>query len=148
MDNILTIFKIMIIVSIVYSLGMTLIAYSLPADSISYPDMFKESLTNADIDDISTSLEDSMQLQTNVPVIDIGTLVFYTGNFLLDLLLNFITAVPQMFGLLITGLGILINADPFMITRIQVALTALWLAMYVIGIIQFITGLRSGSNLV
>jgi hypothetical protein len=139
-------FKVMIIVMLFYATSITLITYALedvaPAQAQLLP--YSELSEEIDLEGVSTQVEDSLTRQTDIPVVEVGALVFYSGNILIDLLLNFAYAVPQMIALLIHGLQTLLNIDVQIWAIVQIFASVLITALYFIGLIQLLTGIRSG----
>lgn len=142
-------FRVLIYVMLFYSVSITLLAYALPAGALNFVTVFSEGTQDtSSLDNLNAEVQDSLTRQTNIPVIELGALVFYSGNILVDLLVNFVYALPQMFGLLIHGITSLFNLDAYIFQTIQAFATILMTVMYILGIIQLITGLRSGTNIV
>lgn len=138
-------FKGTIIVMLFYSFCITMLAYAMPAEALQYNTMFSQSQeATIDLDSISQQVEGSLQDQTNIPVIELGALVFYSGNILLDLLLNFAFALPQMFSLLINGFLAIFNIDSGIAVIIQGFASGAMLIVYFISLIQMLTNVRSG----
>jgi len=134
---------IMLIVQGFFSMGITLISYGLPEDARNKIGMFTENQN--DILETEEKIESSLTKQTNIPIIDMGALVFYSGNLVIDLLLNFIFAIPEMITLLMNCVLIIFSIDPFIIQQLQIFTSVLFSMIYFIGIIQLILGMRSGS---
>lgn len=138
-------FKVMIIVMLFYAVSITMIAYALEGTTAGNQILpFQELANDVDLEGTSAQIEDSLTQQTNIPVIEVGALVFYSGNILIDLLLNFVYAVPQMLGLLIHGITTLFNLDSVIFAYVQIFSSVLITALYFIGLIQLLTGVRSG----
>ena len=98
MGNALQIVSVIILVQLFYAFGITLYTHALGEipDGANYLDVFND-VANADtLESTGTQLQDSISQQTNIPILEAGALVFYSGNIILDLLLNFATALPQM----------------------------------------------------
>jgi hypothetical protein len=139
-------FKTIILVQIFFSAAMTILAYSLTGLGVSpnYISSYSELAGNINITNIQTDLESSLTQQQNIPVIEIGALIFYSGNILIDLLLNFFFAVPEMIGLLTNGISQLFSIDGQIWMQVQVFASVTIVALYVIGIIQLLTNVRAG----
>jgi hypothetical protein len=144
MSNTMKLFTMILIVQLFYGFAVTTMAYAVPDDAKTYVTSFSEVDSNLDLETIGTDVEESLESQTNIPVIDIGALVFYSGNILIDLLLNFVLAIPSMITLLINGLMMLINADGYLVLQLQTFAGVLITVLYFIGIIQLLTNVRSG----
>lgn len=144
MANPIEIFKATIILQLFYSFAITILVYSLAGQGILITEGFTDVSEGISLANTSTELQNSLESQTSIPVVDIGALVLYSGNILIDLLANFIFAVPQMITLLINGLMYLIGIDTTITNQIQLFASVLISAMYVIGLIQMLTSIRSG----
>lgn len=140
-------FKIMIMVQLFYAFAMTGAAYVMPDGTFYQLERWSQITDEISLQGTSEQIQNSMESQTQIPVIDAGALVFYSGNILLDLLLNFAFAVPQMFGMLITGITILlpgINAG--LSTVVQLFVSVAFIVLYFLGLMQLIMGIRSGGR--
>lgn len=137
-------FKTIIIVMLFYSVSITLLTYALPSDAKHYVDPFSEVANDINLENTSAQLKDSVEAQTSIPVIELGALVFYSGNILVDLLLNFAYAIPQMIGLILNGILLLLNIDSYVFAVVQIFASVIVTVLYFIGIIQLLTSVRSG----
>lgn len=141
-------FKAIILVMLFYSFATTVIAYSLPNDSLVHTDIFTNFQGGTvDMNSISSEVQDSLEQQTNIPVIEMGALVFYSGNILLDLLVNFAFAIPGMLTVLLNGIMQLFGLDTQLVYFLQTFISAVMMALYFFGLLQLITGLRSGRSI-
>jgi hypothetical protein len=113
-------FKAIIVVQLFFGFGMTLLAYAMPVDSLDYVTAFTDVSSSINLNDTASMVQENLQRQTNIPVVEIGALVFYSGNILIDLLLNFLFAIPEMIGLLIHGVMFLINVDGYAFALLEV----------------------------
>lgn len=147
--NILNSLVAVIVVMVFWSFAITTVTYSLPQDVIdnSQPEIFNSINGDFDITSIETSVTENLESQTNIPVVDIGSLVFYSGNLFLDLILNFVTALPQMLGMLITALNLILNVDGYYIELVQAVIMGLTTVIYIISIISFVLNIRSGQSI-
>lgn len=143
-DNSLSYLKIIVLVQFFFALGITLLTYTLPADTLNYVTGFSEVGLSLDFETTTAQVQESLDQQTNIPVIELGALVFYSGNIILDLLLNFSFAIPQMFTLLLQGIMIIVGVDSQIALTVQLFISALVLTLYFIELIQLLTGVRSG----
>lgn len=133
-------------VSLFYGFAITALVYGLCdgsyADPCSYVSGFASE--GADLAGVGSEVEGALTRQTNLPVVELGALLFYSGNIFLDLILNFLTAVPQMFGLLVTGIMMLFNFDSGIVNIVQVFVTVSATVFYIIACIVMLTNVRSG----
>lgn len=144
MANIMDLFKVMLVVQLFYAFAITSLAYGMPEETRQYVTGFSDVSSTIDLESISGQVEESLESQLNIPVIELGALIFYSGNILIDLLLNFLFAIPQMIGMLINGLMLLINVDSYLFAVVELFASGVVVIMYFIGIIQLLTGIRSG----
>ena len=141
-------FKTMVLVMIFFSFGINILVYSMPTETLNYFDPYNDFTNNYPVQNISNSVEGSLQKSKNLPVIELGALVFYSGNFFLDLLLNFAFAVPIMFGLLVSGLQALFGFDPMFVSYIEGFVTVTVSVLYLISLFEFITNIRSQRGII
>ena len=142
--TIMSYFKAVIVVMLFYSVCITMITYALPADARVQTQIFSNFNEDISLEGTSTLVEDSIQEQTNIPVVEVGALVFYSGNIILDLMLNFAFAIPEMLGLLVNGFMLLFNVDSYLFAIVEIFASVAVTIMYMIGLIQLLTGIRSG----
>lgn len=148
MKNALSIFMIMLIIQLFYASGVTIIAYSLPAELQDYAQPSTSVASNIDIEQVSGDLEDSLQSQLNIPLIDLGALVFYSGNIIVDLLLNFLTALPQLITLVIDTIFQIMNVDGQYTIFVQTFLTGIVAIYYFLSLIVLVTNIRGRGSIV
>lgn len=144
MASMMDMFKWIIIVQLFYAVSITLIAYALPADSLNYVSAFSDVANDIDLEGVSDQVQESFEKQTDIPVIELGALVFYSGNILIDLLLNFAFAIPEMIGLIINGILLLLNIDSYVFVVVQLFMSVLVMVLYLLSLIQLLTNVRSG----
>lgn len=144
-SGIMTTFKVTLIVMLFYSFSITVIAEFIPESGRAYVTSFSEGTTTVDeFSDYSQDVQEQLTQQTNIPVLDVGSLVFYSGNILLNLLINFVYAIPQMIGFLIHGLTLMLNLDKMIVYYIELFSAVVVSILYIVGLVQLITGVRSG----
>lgn len=147
MADMVDLVKVVILVQLFFSLGITLTSHAIPENALNYVTSFSDLGSDMSFDGISDKVQSSLQSQTNIPVIELGVLVFYSGNILLDFLLNFAFAIPELISLIINGLLMLFpfgEAVAFIPATIQIFSSVAIMAYYFIGLMQLITGIRSG----
>lgn len=142
--EIMSLFKVMIMCQLFFSVGVSMFIYSMPDDAVNHIDSFSDLSDSIDLENVSSEVQSNIERQTNIPIIDVGALVFYSGNILLDLLLNFVFAIPEMIGLIISGITRLFSFDAILIAYIQLFSSVALIVWYFISLIQLITGIRSG----
>lgn len=133
-----------LIIMLFYSLAINGLTYSMPEQSLNYVTSFSDLSNDIEIEGISQEVTESVEAQTNIPVVELGALVFYSGNILIDLLLNFAFAIPQMIIILLSSITFLLGVDSVYLNMLQLFLTVTITIVYFLAIIQLITGIRSG----
>lgn len=144
MAEVVKIFMSMIMIQLFFAFAVTAIAYTLPADAVHYTTAFSDLAGDISLNSVGEEVQSSLEKQTNIPVIELGALVFYSGNILLDLLLNFAFAIPEMFSLLLNTFMFLFGYDGYILALIQLLISVAFIIVYFIGLIQLVTGIRSG----
>jgi hypothetical protein len=136
-----------IIVQIFFGFAMTAISYVIPDDAKVYADSYFDVAGSTDINQVTGKIQEAMTRQTNIPLIDLGALVFYSGNFILDLFVNMAFAIPIMIGLIVNGLMNLFNLYSPMVNLIEITVAGLWLCMYFMGLIQMLLNMRTRAGI-
>lgn len=134
---------LVVTIQLFYGFGVTLLAYSLPSESVNLISTYQEPSSNLNVDDISSTIEENLQSQLNVPLIDIGSLVFYSGNILIDMIINFFTAIPSMITIAISTFFMFFPVDAFIATQIKLLLWVFAAILYFIAFLAFIMNIRS-----
>jgi hypothetical protein len=93
--------------------------------------------------DITSKVQSSFSSSRKIPVIELAFLVFYTGNIVIDMIANFITALPGMFNLLVTALCMLFNVPAFYAVAIKLIIFSMLTVLYVLMLIQFLLSIVS-----
>lgn len=137
-------FLILAIVMLFWSLGINIFTYTLPSEARDVTTSVSDLNHDINMDDVAGQIESSLTDQTKIPLIDIGALVFYSGNLLVDLFLNFLFAIPEMIGVLLGGAMRLFSLDTTIVAYVQVFVAAAVGISYVMAIIAFLTNVRSG----
>lgn len=144
-------FKTVIVIQLVFGIGATLIAYSLPErDYIEISQQITPEEVE-DMQDISSNFTEDIEgirnPPINLPIIDTAFILFHTGNIVIDAFINSLFAIPSMMTVLVTALGIFIPLDPYILDTLSLFVYALIAIMYIIGIIGVIMNLRSQGGL-
>lgn len=147
MVNAMQLFKIVLMVQLFYSFAITGLSYSMPADALTYTEVFQGADESTTLESVAGNVEDSLQSQKNIPVIELGALVFYSGNIILDLIVNFLFALPQMIGMLINGVMLLMNVDSYLFALIEIFFSVVISIFYLIGLMEMLLSVRSGRSI-
>lgn len=139
-------FKTVLTIQLFWSFLFTILIATMPASSLTHVSLFANQDAQIDIASVSTDVENSIDDQLNIPLIDAGSLLFYSGNIVIDLMLNFLTAVPSMFTLLLSGIFLLIPVDAYLQVWIKLFAFAIVGIMYMLGLMSFLSAFRSGRG--
>jgi hypothetical protein len=143
----LGVLKVILIIQAFYGVAMTLLIYSMPVDALHYASDFGAVTTTMDLSNITNQVQGQITKQSKLPIIEFGALVFYSGNIIIDLFLNFAFAVPQMIGALLGGLAMLMSTDTYMWATIRIFSTVLIGVLYLIGVMSMLLTVRSGGRI-
>lgn len=144
MVEVLDLLKITLLMMLFYSASITILVYVMPDNAKHYITSFSDIASTYDLEATNAKLQSNLQSQTRLPLIDIGALIFYSGNLLVDLILNFIFALPQMIVLLLTGIARIFNFPTDIFNIVQIFLSVYMTAFYIVSLLQMLTNARSG----
>lgn len=137
-----------ITIMLFYSVAITLIAYSIPPHLLQPVELFQGSGVVVDIDSTTEKLENVVDRQLNVPLFDLGALAFYSGNLVVDLFLNFITAIPQLAQIVLSVLFIFIQVDVGIQSIIKLFVGGAIMTTLTLMVISLILRIRSPGSVV
>lgn len=140
--------EMLVIVQLFFSFGITGIIYALPPQyrTVVYPyDQVEDSLTPSQI---TAGIDQSTTRQSQFSVVEVATLAIYSGNMFIDLIFNFIFAVPLMAELVLKSIFQFIVVDPVLLNNLRIFILGVLVIGYVTGIIAFFTQTRSQSTLI
>ena len=144
MAKVMAAFISILLVQLFFSLGITLYTNALPAETLTYVQMFSDVTEEINLQETSNKVENSLNQQSDIPVVDVGALVFQSGNILADLLLNFFFAIPEMIGLIINGLLVLFSIDENIALGIIAFAQVMISIIYFLGVTISLLSIRSG----
>lgn len=139
---------LVVMVQLFYGFGITMFAYSLPSDATTLIGSYSEPTANLDVKDISTTIESNIKSQLNIPLVDVGSLVFYSGNIVIDMLINFFTAIPSMITILVSGFFAFFPVDAFIAVQVKLVLWVMAAIIYFLAFLAFIMSIRSQGGAV
>lgn len=141
-------FKVMMTAQVFWSLVFTLLVYTMPGADQGQLALITMTNGTTNLATISTQFESAVTNQTNIPIVELGALLFYSGNIIIDLLLNFAFAIPQMFSMLLNIFFLILPMPQNIQLTVSLFFVALIAIAYAIGILQFVTNMRSGGNVI
>jgi hypothetical protein len=146
-SGLMGLFGIMLIVSLFYSVSINMFVYGMDTTGeLQYVNALQDLNEDYDVASVSNELQENIERQTGLPIVDVGALVFYSGNIIIDLLLNFLYAIPQMITALFNGLSLLFGGriDAVIMAQLMLFQSAMITALYILGTIKLVLSIRSG----
>lgn len=95
---------------------------------------------------LGSSMQGAVNSQSTIPFLDLGALVFYSSSILINLVLNFITAIPQMVSWLLVGLFTFLPFDSTIQNSVKMIFLAMVTIIYYLLLILYIMGVRTQSQ--
>jgi hypothetical protein len=135
----------LLMVQLFFSFSITLIAYSLapfniPTLSLVFQN-FEAQTQNQTA--LANQINSANTSTLHLPLIDLGALVFFTGNIIVDLLINFITAIPGLVNLLVDALTMLVPLPANLAVQIKLTVYVVATITYLIMLMEFVMTVRS-----
>src|SRR3990167_4306127 len=100
-------------VQLFYALAIVLVLYSIPDDQKNYIVQFNTPETNVDINSVGSEFQKSFRSTTSFGFVDIAAMALFSGNIVIDLIMNFFLAVPSMVTLLLKAIFMIFNVESF-----------------------------------
>ena len=144
MADMLNYLVVMLTVMALFSVAVSLYTHAMPPEMLNRITSFSDLSSTMNLEDMSNSVQGNLERQTKMPVVEMGAIVFYSGNMLLDLFLNFTFAIPEMVGLLIYSLTRIFSIDTVIIALVELLLGVVMIVWYFVSLLQLIIGIRSG----
>jgi len=141
-------FTVIIIAQLFFSISITTLTYSAPDDMSEKITSIAGIVDVVNIKVTASKIQSSVSQQTSLPLLDLGALAFYSSNIILDLILNFAFAIPQMFTLIINALALLFNIDSVIMSYLTIFVFVAFAALYFIGLIKLISSMRTGQTVI
>jgi hypothetical protein len=147
-SNTFDFFKYVIIISIFFGIGASMISYAIPDPN------YISIVTPSDMESPESISENFTQDVQNIknppidlPFVDTAFILFYTGNLVIDAFLNSIFAIPSMCTIMVTVFTIFIPVDPQLASYLSLFAYTIIAVLYIIGIIGVIMNVRSQGGL-
>lgn len=150
MASAITYFKAVLTVQLLYTFIFTILANVLVPFGIPTLNQQLAPYQNQTVNQqgLAAQIQQSTTNQLNIPLVDLGSLVFYSGNILLDLMINFVTAIPGLFNLILDGLFIVVPIGAFFEVTIKTTVYVFLTITYLISLVLFIIGMRSRGAMI
>lgn len=139
-------FVFILMVQLFWSFGITIFAHTIPIEQQQFVSIYLDNPTGDTLQNIPLEVEDNTRNQLEIPVLDTVTLIMFTGNILMDLILNFLTAIPTMFILLVEGIVTFIPIEATLLKTLKLLLWVTATILYMIAIVTTLSNLRSSRG--
>lgn len=133
----MSLLKTVVAFSMFYSIVITLLSYA-----VAVPSEF--SAISTDLSTYSQKAETLYQSTMGIPLLDMGGLVFYTGNAVIDFIMNFLTAIPSVSTLLIDLYLRFFPLDTSLAQTFKLSVYTLASVFLIIAIVKMVLGIRTG----
>ena len=145
MGGMIDFLKIVLTVQLFWSFGITILVSTIPSAQLPYISLFTDAANSDTLSTLGTEIQGNLKSQLDLPIVDFGSLVFYSGNLVIDLALNFFFAIPELSTLLMSGVFIFAPIDITLQFWVKTFAFTLIAALYFLGLINFLTTMRSGG---
>ena len=141
--NALQLFSALLIIQLFWSFGVTLMVPQLPNATSNEVLQFSAGYNLINLSELQSSTSQGVNDQANIPVVETGALIFYASVTILNLMVNFFAAVPQMVTLLIHILFMIIPFESSITSIVEAWVFGIVSILYTIVIFAFIAGTRT-----
>lgn len=141
--NALQLFTTLLLVQLFWSLGVSLIVPNMPNAAANQVVMFTNSNNTIELGTLQSSISQGITDQQNIPLLEVGALVFYSSATILNIMINFFTAIPQMVTLLMTVLFIFIPLGTSLQITLQAWVFGIVTVLYFVALFTFLMGTRT-----
>ena len=145
--ELMKLFSTILLVQLFYAMSITLLISTMPVDTEYLTDPFSDVSQRVDLNGTINQVQSGLESQTKLPLIEFGAILFYSGNILIDLLLNFAFAIPQMIGFVVYGITSIFNFPTIIVSTVQAFASGVIILLYFISLIQLLMSIRSGRGI-
>lgn len=146
MGNFTQMFVFLLIVQMFYAFSITIFVPLIPEAQQNQIVMYTDEQGVISFSTIGTEITGAVGSQSTIPFADIGALIFYSTSLILNLVVNFFTAIPQMVTWLLVGLFEFIPITDSIQINVKMLFTAMITILYYFLLILFIMGARTQTQ--
>lgn len=139
----LQVFTSLLMVQMFYALAVTLIVAVVPGIAANQIVAFTNNSSVIQFTTLASAMQGGVSNQFNIPLLDFGALIFYSTSILLNLMVNFFTAIPQMLSILVQAIFIFIPIDMNLQIIIKGTFITIMTILYYLYILSFIMSTRT-----
>lgn len=141
-------FKLLVCIQFLWGFIITGIVYYIPGPYQQYTSPAASAVSKGS-QTLGQDVETSLENQSKIPFVDMGALVFHSGIYLVDLVVNIFAALPEMLTLLLNLAFGFLPMETHIIAEFKGFVLGIGIALYSISLILLLLNLRSqGSGLV
>jgi len=141
--NALQLFTTLLLVQLFWSLGVSLLIPYMPNALDNQVVMFTNSNNVIELGTLQSSVSQGITDQQNIPLLEVGALVFYSSATILNIMINFFTAIPQMVTLLMSVIFLFIPIGYDLQIVLQTWVFGIVTVLYFIALFTFLMGTRT-----
>ena len=141
-------FMTIMIAQLFYSFGVTIITYAIQPFNVDTSLLSEYQNSTMSMSNVTSKIEEVTKSQLNIPLIDLGALVFYSGNIVVDLMLNFFFALPSIMSLIVGAFTTFFNLDAYLASMLKLFIYTVVTLIYFWYLIAFILSIRSRGTIV
>jgi len=141
--NALQLFTTLLLVQLFWRLGVSLIVPNMPNALSNQVVMYTNSNNVIELNTLQASVSQGITDQQNIPLLEVGALVFYSSATILNIMINFFTAIPQMVTLLMTVLFLFIPLGNSLQIVLQAWVVGIVTILYFVALFTFLMGTRT-----
>ena len=134
-------FYSLLLVQIFFGVAITLLVMTLPISG-NQVTWFNNSSGVMNFATTATSIQSSMTNATKIPLLDFGSLVFYSSNIIFNLMINIVFAIPEMLSIFMSIIFFFVPIDYTLQLVIKGTFIMICTILYYIILLSFITGTR------
>jgi len=143
----LQMFTALLLVQLFYALAVTLIVPTLPGISAYQVVAYTNSMGQTTISTAYAAVQGGVTNSQAIPLLAFGALIFYSAQIIINLMINFFTAIPQMITILFTTLFHLLPFANGAITTGFIAMFQVIVSIiYFIAVLTFLMSIVSGRS--
>jgi len=149
MAKIFSFFMAIILLSLFYGFGSTLLIYATTPFSVDTNAVGSYRIQGVNATEIAARVGSATQSQLKIPIIEAGALLFYTGNILIDLMMNSFFAIPSLLTILTNSYFLFFSVDVILAMQLKIVLFAIASLAYFINLIGLLMEIRGqGASII
>ena len=144
--NALQLFVTLLLVQLFWSLSVSLLLPNMPNATSNQVVMFTNANNTIELSTLQNSVKSGITDQQNIPLLEVGALVFYSSATILNIMINFFTAIPQMVTLLMAVMFIFIPVSLSLQITLQAWVFGIVTVLYFVALFTFLMGTRTNMG--